>query len=1284
YYETRYEDTILKQGNANGVAGAKCSTNGWNYSEEVAYPYGYGLSYTTFDYGTPTFTPNADGSYTVKITVKNIGDKDGADAVQVYVQRPYMEHDKRYKIEQAAVNLVGFKKTGVIKAGGTEDVEIKVAADAFKTYDAFDKKTYIREAGKYYLTVAEDSHKATNNILAAKGKTKADGMDEDGNVKLVKEITFTDNDYTTFTKSSTGATITNKFDDCDWNTYENKDSTNITYLSRSDWNGTYPKKVKLTVNAKMYDDLDWNKEYAADPNDKMPKYGEQNGLTLVMLRGKEYDDPAWDDLLDETTLEEQIELMKAVYGTAAMTSIVKPGEQVSDGPLGIQCNFTATSLLAATFNEELAEKVGKLMGEYAFHSEFGGIYAPGANMHRSMYGGRGYEYYSEDTFLSSRMLAMQVRGIQSVGVYVNIKHFVLNDQDSSRKGISTWVSEQALREIYLETFRACVEEENAMGVMTGFNRVGTTWCGALSALNNGVLREEWGFKGFVISDCPWQIYMGTVDGLFGGNDCILYESIDLTQYEKAKTNATIALKLREATKHILYVVANSSSMNGYSSATKIIPITSWWWSNAIIGLIVGFAALFAISAVMLALTIILRLRYKAACSSYGVTTKEYETYYKAEIYEKPKPVKIGKLYVPRNLFISITAIVLAIVIAGLSFGTVGIVGAVKSANHKCGHVCLVCGGCKDKTCEEKSCATKCPGNHKVADITGETYTFEAEDALIVENTTSGTKKAQKGKEGIDKTSPDNTQYKSYPSGNAYIYKLSQAEAGTEVKFKIYADRKCAAGLIMRMGHTSRDVDLTSIFKIKVNGKAINPQGNIVFGTYDKETEQLYFAWRDTDIGVITLKEGVNDITFVKTQTGLNFDCIKLVSSAKLETPKECEEHTFIEYTVDKAPTETTEGTLYSYCSVCGKETTETLPAISEANGYKKTVTKEATIDETGEAEWTYTFNEKEYKFKTTIAKLPDTTPKTTYLFEAEDSEITSVNGNVTVGIADSASGGKYIDKMSAEANGASLTFRITAEKDCSVDFTVRSIKHYQDERPFDGQYSIIINGTTYKTGFVVEPNTNPDDKATIWTTFYDFKVLEGVPLKKGENTIVLARAGLALNLDAIKIDSSAKLSWSEKSSTGSSLTIEAEDCTLGGTAKIATSDSSYDVNNPSGGKFVGGLSAKVGSVTFTVTAKNACKATFILCYGNKTSDGDRKFDTKYSLTVNGTAYTSNILFNLNTDSKTHYFGWEEYVVCTVDLVEGDNTFVLTSKGVTASNIDYFKLESSDELTFKKA
>ena len=1267
YYETRYEDTVLSQGNATGTAGVVCSTSGWNYSEEVAYPYGYGLSYTTFDYGTPTFIDNGDGSYTVKITVTNTGSKDGSDAVQVYIQRPYTEHDKQYKIEQASVNLVGFKKTAVIKPGNTETVEIKVAADAFKTYDAFDKKTYIREAGKYYLTVAQDSHEAINNILAAKGKTPSDGMDAEGNVNLVKEITFTANDYTTFSKSSTGATITNKFENCDWNTYENKDSTTITYLSRNDWNGTYPQKVQLSVNAKMYDDLDWDKEYEADPNDVMPKYGEQNGLYLIDLRGKDYDDPMWDSLLDETTLDEQIELMRAAYGTSAMASIVKPGEGVNDGPLGIQRNFTATSLLAASYNEELAEKVGELMGEYAFHTKKGGIYAPGANMHRSMYGGRGYEYYSEDTFLSSRMLAMQVRGIQSLGVYVNIKHFVLNDQDSSRKGISTWVNEQALREVYLETFRACVEEENAMGVMTGFNRIGTTWCGALSALNNGVLREEWGFKGFVISDCPWQVYMGTVDGLFGGNDCILYESIDLTQYEKAKTNATIALKLREATKHILYVVVNSSAMNGYGTSTEIVYYTSWWWSKAIIALIVAFAVLFLSSATMLVITILKQKKYKTQCATDGVSTKEYESYYKSELYEKPKPVKIGKLFIPHNIFVSVTAIVLAAVIAGLSFATVGVVGAVKSANHKCENVCLVCGKCADSTCREKNCSDKCQGNHVIADIkNANTYVFEAEDAVLAEVSTTGTLKASKGKESSCTSSP---------SGGAYIYKISQTPAGTQVIFKVNAEETCAAGLIMTMGHNGYDTELSSLFTIKVNGKAAKI-GKVVF-TKCTDDEPLYFTFKDTEIGILTLKKGVNTVTFTKTNGGLNFDCIKLVSATTIEKVKACEEHKYAQYISRKSPTLETEGAVWSYCKVCGTEDLKTLPTISEENGYTKNVITESTMETTGEAEWTYNVGEQEFKFTTDLPLLPDTRPKTDYKLEAEDALISTVNGKVTVKDADTASGGKYVDDMGNDENGASLSWTFNVDKACNVNISVGMIKHHNDTRNFDDFYKVTINGVRYKTGLTIEKT----GETAAWTTFYNFELLNGVELKTGSNTIVFERIGNALNLDYVTISSAENVSLTSSAGTQNVLKIEAEDCTLVNTAKVYSTDKQYDVNDPSGGNFVGSISSIAGSgVSFAVTVEKDCTAQLVLCYGNRTNDTtDKKFASKFSLTLNDEALLSDVVFNTETNNNYNYFGWEEYTICTVQLKAGKNIFKMISTGVTSSNIDYFKLFSLESL-----
>ena len=230
--------------------------------------------------------------------------------------------------------------------------------------------------------------------------------------------------------------------------------------------------------------------------------------------------------------------------------------------------------------------------------------------------------------------------------------------ESARKGISTWCNEQTLREIYLETFRAAVEDENCTGVMSAFNRIGTKWCGALSALNNGVLRGEWGFKGFVISDCPWQAYMGTVDGLFGGNDCILYASVDRTQYAKAKENATIALKIRESTKRILYVVVNSHAMNGISSATMIVPITSWWWSNTLIGLQIGVSAITLISIIMLIVSIIVQNKYKKECGCENLTVEEYEQYWKENIYKEPEPIKIGKLSIPHKLFKTIIVILI--------------------------------------------------------------------------------------------------------------------------------------------------------------------------------------------------------------------------------------------------------------------------------------------------------------------------------------------------------------------------------------------------------------------------------------------------------------------------------------------------------------------------------------------------------------------------------------------------------------------------------------------------
>lgn len=615
YFETRYEDAVLGVGNASSTAGTRNSKDGWVYAEEVAFPFGHGGSYTEFTYSDLKVAKNDDGDYDVTLTVQNTGKGVGADAVQVYIQKPYTAHDKEHGLEQAAVNLCGYAKTAELEPGGKANVKITVRDDAFKTYDDAAKNTYIFEKGDYYITAAQDAHDAVNNILAAKGKTPANTnnvMDAAGNAELVKIVNNPADDYTKFAKSDkTEQTITNQFAEADWNKYSNKTEGDITYLSRSDWSATYPKRERLSLNAAMVSELTWNKEVTADPTDKMPLYGQSKVFDLIDLRGYDFDHEAWDTLLDQLKLDEQIELMKAMHGTPGLLSINKPSEIVNDGPLGVRRNYQTNSkkvcmsfplscLLAASYNDALSYEVGRLMGEDMLHTGCHGIYAPTANLHRSAYGGRTYEYYSEDGFLTGMMAKYQIRGMQELGCIVNMKHFALNDQESQRKGVNTWANEQSIREVYLMAFQYSVEEEDLKVMMDAFNRLGTTWCGAHEGLLENVLRKEWGFSGYVISDCPWEEYMGVVDALMAGQDCILYEQFDTTELMKAKSNPTIAQALRQATHRILYITVNSNAMNGYKAGTRIIELTHWW-QNAILACQIVLGILLGASAVLLAL-----------------------------------------------------------------------------------------------------------------------------------------------------------------------------------------------------------------------------------------------------------------------------------------------------------------------------------------------------------------------------------------------------------------------------------------------------------------------------------------------------------------------------------------------------------------------------------------------------------------------------------------------------------------------------------------------------------
>lgn len=615
YYETRYEDSVLGQGNAVSEAGKKQSAGNWTYGEEVAFPFGYGASYTEFKYSNFDVKVNSKGDYDVQLTVNNVGGEAGRDAVQIYIQKPYTDYDKEKGLEQSAVNLCGYFKTGEIPAGGHEDVKITVRKDAFKTFDDSDaiaeNNTYILEQGTYYITAAQDSHEAVNNILAAKGcsPAKNSAMDANGNAQLVETFSFANADRTTFSKSSTGYPVVSQFANADLNKYMGKDT--VTYLSRSDWSGTYPTQVQqLSATRRLAADLANEHPFSEAEDAVMPLYEQDNGFKLIDMRGLTYNDELWDLLLNEMSLLDQSTLCATAYhGTAEIISIAKPDDTTTNGAMGVigargkykndmkgeyGMSFPSSTLLAATFDDDLAKRVGTGIGEDMLHTDISGLYGPSINLHRTAYGGRNFEYYSEDGFLSGMIAAQETIGIEGTGNYVTIKHFALNDQEVTRGGVAMWANEQTIRETYLIAFEFPVELGGARSAMSSFTRIGTWWSGAHKGLMTEVLRNEWGFKGYIVSDSPYRQYMGLVDGALYGNDCILY-SLDARAYVSAAENSpTVAQALRESCHRILYVIANSSAMNGVDANMEFVPVTQWWEKMAM-GIEIGFGILTGLS-----------------------------------------------------------------------------------------------------------------------------------------------------------------------------------------------------------------------------------------------------------------------------------------------------------------------------------------------------------------------------------------------------------------------------------------------------------------------------------------------------------------------------------------------------------------------------------------------------------------------------------------------------------------------------------------------------------------
>ena len=512
-----------------------------NYDDTVAFPFGYGLSYTSFDQKLDSVKYKG-GKVTVTATVTNTGDKAGKDVVEVYYNPPYTDGG----IEKASKNLAGFEKTKELQPGESQKVTVKFDDDDMASYDYKGAKAYVLEKGDYDISIQSDSH----HVIDHKAIT-------------VKDTVTYDSDSNTHNGDKTVAT--NQFDDV---------AGDVTYLSRADHFANYKEATAAPTNFKMsdkaketfYNNSNYDPKKFDKDSDKMPTTGAKNGLKLSDMYGKDYDDADWDKLLDQLTFDDMDNLIaNGGYGTQAVKSVGKIQLTDADGPASLNNNFTgvgsigfpASTAFACTWNKDLAKQFGEMIGDMAHDMHVAGWYAPAMNIHRNAFSGRTFEYFSEDSLLSGVMASSEISGAKSKGVYSFMKHFALNDQETKRtEMLCTWTNEQAMREIYLKPFEMSVKEGGAQAVMSSFNYIGNTYAGASSNLLQTVLRGEWGFKGFVLTDYFGGYgYQNADQEVRAGNDSML-ATTKITNHITDKS-ATSVKAMRQAAHNILYTAANS-------------------------------------------------------------------------------------------------------------------------------------------------------------------------------------------------------------------------------------------------------------------------------------------------------------------------------------------------------------------------------------------------------------------------------------------------------------------------------------------------------------------------------------------------------------------------------------------------------------------------------------------------------------------------------------------------------------------------------------------------------
>ena len=738
YYETRYEDSILNP--ASGASGTTGSSfgGGWNYAAEVTYPFGYGLSYTTFEQTLNSVSYDADQDmFTATVTVKNTGSVSGKSVVQLYVQTPYGDYEKQNAVEKSAVQVIGYGKTDELKPGQSEQVTVTMDRYMMASYDYTNAKGYILSAGDYYLALGDNAHDALNNILAAKGASgmvDQDGNTVEGNAAKTYRWNYDTLDTESYRYSVTGEEVTNQFDDCNANYWQ---EGSVTYLTRQDWNGTFPTEapaitcteemmqiLQVTVtmdrymmasydytNAKGYilsagdyylalgdnahdalnnilaakgasgmvdqdgntvegnaaktyrwnydtldtesyrysvtgeevtnqfDDCnanywqegsvtyltrqDWNGtfptkapaitcteemmqilqgELYTKPEDSPSvsdiTQGQNNGLTFVSMKDVSFDDTeTWDKYLDQMTVEELASQISDMFGTPEVSSVAKPAFSEGDGTASVGANtfpeeygdtrdvclYPCSVVAACMWNNDRLTRRGELMAEEALYCKLPLFWTGGGNLHRTPFGGRNGEYFSEDAVLTNLYTTTELTAVQSRGVTPGIKHVAGNDQEFHREGLAVFFNEQAFREQTLRAFEGALSNENTMALMQSFNRLGLVWSSSSKALCTQVLRKEWGFNGQQETDGvaggAYKSHFAT--SLSAGTTTYCIDPTGsaasaIVEEIRSNDDGNMLLNLRDAVKRYHYMLSHTNLINGLSMNATVESIMPWW------------------------------------------------------------------------------------------------------------------------------------------------------------------------------------------------------------------------------------------------------------------------------------------------------------------------------------------------------------------------------------------------------------------------------------------------------------------------------------------------------------------------------------------------------------------------------------------------------------------------------------------------------------------------------------------------------------------------------------